>query len=91
MMFAYMKNYNYEVKETGATIKFEGQYASSRGQAAAITFYTFIGMLSTGLVLSIAAPFGGEYWYLLTLLTPLATIYYFKNGTRCVPQSGIMF
>lgn len=81
-IFAYFKNYNYEVKETGEVIKFAGNYRSTRGQAAAITFYTFCGMVCTGLVLSIAAPFGGEKWYLLTLLTPLSTWYYYKNADR---------
>lgn len=81
-LFAYMKNYNYEVKDTGEVITFVGNYRSSRGQAAAITFYMFVGMLCCGLVFSIAAP-GGNLWYLLTLLTPLAPWYYYQNADRC--------
>ena len=82
-----MKNYNYSVKDTGEVIKFSGNYRSSRGQAAAITFYMLIGMISTGLVLSIAAP-GGNLWYGLVLLTPLAPWYYYKNADRCA-HSGL--
>lgn len=80
-LFQYMKNYNYEVKETGEVITFAGNYRSSRGQAVAITFYMFVGMLCCGLVFSIAAP-GGNLWYLLTLLTPLAPWYYYQNADR---------
>jgi len=35
--------YNYETKEMGDVITFVGTYGASRGQAAALTFYTFIG------------------------------------------------
>jgi hypothetical protein len=42
-IFAYFKRYNYQVKETGEVITFEGVYAADRGQAAAVTFYTFAG------------------------------------------------
>ena len=80
-----MKNYNYTVKETGEVIRFAGNYRSSRGQAAAITFYMLVGMISTGLVLSIAAP-GGNLWYGLVLLTPVAPWYYFKNADRYALQ-----
>jgi len=81
-LFQYMKNYNYEVKSTGEVITFGGNYRSSRGQAAAITFYMFVGMLCCGLVFSIALP-GGNLWYLLTLLTPAAPWYYYQNADRC--------
>eukprot|EP01024_Parvocaulis_polyphysoides_P035512 TRINITY_DN3145_c1_g1_i3.p1 TRINITY_DN3145_c1_g1~~TRINITY_DN3145_c1_g1_i3.p1 ORF type:complete len:302 (-),score=50.38 TRINITY_DN3145_c1_g1_i3:182-1087(-) len=81
-IFAYFKNYNYKVKETGDVIVFEGTYAASRGQAAALVFYVFIGLGSTALVLSIALPQIGNWWYLLTLLSPLAGLYYFQRGTR---------
>ena len=42
-IFGYFKKYNYEVVETGDTIKFAGTYAASRGQAAALIFYVFCG------------------------------------------------
>lgn len=41
-----------------------------------------IGLASTALVLSIAVPFGGSKWYLLTGLSPLAGVYYWQRGTR---------
>ena len=44
-IFRYFKRYNYDVKETGEVIVFEGIYAADKGQAAAITFYTFVGEL----------------------------------------------
>jgi hypothetical protein len=81
-IFQYFKKYNYEVKETGEVIKFEGTYAASRGQAAALVFYVFCGLASTALVLSIAAPVGGSNWYWLTALSPLAGVYYWQKATR---------
>ena len=42
-IFLYMKKYNYEVKETGETITFQGTYQASRAQAAALVFYVFCG------------------------------------------------
>ena len=42
-VFRYFKSFNYEVKETGEVITFVGTYAAERGQAAAVTFYTFVG------------------------------------------------
>jgi hypothetical protein len=76
-----MKNYNYDVRGTGAVITFSGNYRSARGQAAAITFYMFMGMLCCGLVGSIAAP-GGNLWYGMVALTPLAPWYYYQNADR---------
>lgn len=42
-IFAYFKKYNYDVKDTGDVIRFTGNYKASRGQAAALTFYVFMG------------------------------------------------
>ena len=42
-IFQYFKKYNSEVKETGDVIRFVGNYQASRGQAAALVFYTFLG------------------------------------------------
>lgn len=84
-----MKGKNYSVKSTGDVITFSGRYSSDRGQAAAITFYVFVGMLCCGLVLSIAAP-GGSLWYGLVLLTPAAPWYYFKNADRCAKESVVL-
>ena len=81
-IFNYMKGYNYTVKETGEVIVFEGNYRASAGQAAALVAYTAISLASTALVLSIAAPWGGNWWYLMTLISPAAGAYYMKNAER---------
>jgi len=81
-IFNYFKNYNYTVKETGEVIVFEGNYRASVGQAAALVLYTAISLASTALVLSIAAPFGGNWWYLMCLISPAAGAYYLKNANR---------
>lgn len=81
-LFAYFKSYNYKVKESGEVIVFEGIYAADRGQAAAVTFYTFVGMGSVALVLSILFPEIGNWWYGLTLVSPLSAVYYYQRGER---------
>jgi hypothetical protein len=80
-IYDYMKRYNYSVKSTGEVIVFEGRYGASAGQAAALVLYTFVGLASTALVLSIAAP-GGSAWYALTAISPAAGFYYMKNAER---------
>jgi hypothetical protein len=45
------------------------------------------GMASVALVLSILVPSVGNWWYLLTLLSPAAWVYYFQKGER-VEQVG---
>lgn len=81
-IFAYMKKYNYEVKEMGEVITFVGLYAADRGQAAAVTFYTFIGLGCIALVLATVFPEIGNWWYTMTLIAPAAWFYYFQKGTR---------
>jgi hypothetical protein len=81
-IFDYFKKYNYEVKERGEVITFAGNYQASRGQAAALVSYVFFGLGSAALVLSIAAPFGGNWWYLITLISPAAGAYYLRQGNR---------
>lgn len=81
-IFDYFEKYNYEVKERGEVITFVGNYKGSIGQASALVLYTFFGLGSAALVLSIAAPFGGSYWYGLTLIAPAAGWYYLKQGDR---------
>lgn len=39
-------------------------------------------MASVALVLSILVPSVGNWWYLLTLLSPAAWFYYFQKGER---------
>lgn len=41
-IFSYFKKYNYTVKSTGDVICFEGTYAASASQAAALTLYTLV-------------------------------------------------
>eukprot|EP00889_Picochlorum_renovo_P003590 jgi/Picre1/30620/NNA_005981.t1 len=60
----------------------EGHMPASLGQAAALVLYTAISLASTALVLSIAAPFGGNWWYLMCLISPAAGAYYLKNAER---------
>ncbi|GAX84715.1 hypothetical protein CEUSTIGMA_g12137.t1 [Chlamydomonas eustigma] len=81
-IFQYFKKYNYTVKATGEVITFSGLYAADKGQAAAVTFYTFFSLGSVALVLSTLYPEVGNWWYLLTLLAPGAWFYYFSRGTR---------
>ncbi len=56
--------------------------ARSNSQAAFLTFCTFMGLGSFGLVLSILLPDIGAKSYLLTLLSPYAGIYYWNNAQR---------
>lgn len=44
-MFDYFSKYNYEVRERGEVITFVGNYKASKGQAAALVFYVFFGVL----------------------------------------------
>jgi len=81
-IFQYFKRYNYAVKETGEVITFEGIYAPDKGQAAAVTFYTFVGMASIALVLSILVPSVGNYWYGLTVISPASYVYYMSRAER---------
>lgn len=54
----------------------------SRAQAAFLTFCTFLGLASFGLVLSVLLPDLGTKAYLVTLLSPYAGIYYWNNAQR---------
>lgn len=53
-------------------------------------FVAVTGMASVALVLSILVPSVGNWWYLLTLLSPAAWFYYFQKGERVeqVCQAG---
>lgn len=63
-------------------IIFQGIMAQSKSQAAFLTFCTFFGLGSVGLVLSILLPDVGSKAYLLTLLSPYAGIFYWRNANR---------
>lgn len=73
---------NFAVKDRGETITFEGVMVPSRGQAALLTFCTCISLGSVALVLTITVPDVGDKWYWLTILSPLAGIYYWKRASR---------
>ena len=51
--------------------RFEGTIVPSRSQAAFLVFCTALSLLSVALVLSIAVPAVGDYWYSLVGLSPL--------------------
>jgi Cofactor assembly of complex C subunit B len=85
-----MKANNYEVMDAGSeTITFRGIVQRSVGQAVFLSFCTALGLLSLGLVLDIQfqnvlLPFdlGKPNWFLLTLISPYAGIYYWRSGDR---------
>ncbi|KAG2562359.1 protein COFACTOR ASSEMBLY OF COMPLEX C SUBUNIT B CCB1, chloroplastic-like [Panicum virgatum] len=73
---------NFTVSDCGEVITFEGTMVPSRGQAALLTFCTCISLGSVGLVLSIAVPEGGNNWFWLMTLSPLAGVYYWTKASR---------
>lgn len=83
-----MKANNYEVKDAGETITFQGVVQRSLSQAFFLVFCTALGMLSLALVLQIQfndleLPLIGQpNWYLMALLSPYAGIYYWRSGDR---------
>lgn len=83
-----MKANNYEVLEAGETIIFRGIVQRSTSQAFFLVFCTAIAMASLALVLQIqfqdlVLPFIGKpNWFLLTLVSPYAGIYYWQQGDR---------
>jgi hypothetical protein len=81
-IMAYFKAMNYEVAAAEETITFKGVMGQSKSQAYFLTFCTFMGLGSIGLVLSILLPSVGSKAYLLTLLSPYAGIYYWNNAQR---------
>lgn len=77
---AYFKAMNYEINAAEEVITFTGVMGKSKSQAAFLTFCTFMALGSFGLVLSILIPELGSNAYLVTLLSPYAGIYYWKNA-----------
>ncbi|KAG0625840.1 hypothetical protein M758_2G083500 [Ceratodon purpureus] len=73
---------NFQVKDRSDVVTFEGVMTASRGQAAFLTFCTFVSLGSAGLVLSIANQDIGANAYYITLLSPLAGAYYWRKATR---------
>lgn len=81
-ILAFFTRNNFSITDRGETITFEGMMLPSRGQAALLTFCTCISLASVGLVLSIAVPEGGNNWFWLTALSPLAGVYYWTRASR---------
>jgi len=81
-VMAYFKALNYQVQAAEEVITFTGVMGKSKSQAAFLTFCTFMGLGSLGLVLSILVPDLGAKAYLLTLLSPYAGFYYWRNANR---------
>ncbi|KAF3435321.1 hypothetical protein FNV43_RR22408 [Rhamnella rubrinervis] len=73
---------NFAVADRGETITFEGVMVPNRGQAALLTFCTCISLASVALVLTITVPDFGNNWFWLTILSPLAGVYYWKRASR---------
>ena len=82
-VMAYFKSMNYEVVAAEEVITFRGVIGRSNSQAFFLTLCTFMGLGSLGLVLQTISPdlIGGKA-YLLTLLSPYAGFYYWKNAQR---------
>ncbi|KAL7451426.1 hypothetical protein ACHAWC_003261, partial [Mediolabrus comicus] len=82
------KSQRQQAAEAGETITFRGLVARSTSQAFFLTFCTALGMASLALVLQIQFQdlelpvIGKPNWFLLTLLSPYAGIYYWKSGDR---------
>eukprot|EP01038_Epipyxis_sp_PR26KG_P010556 gene10556-14182_t len=81
-IMAYFKAQNYEVTTAEDVITFSGVIGRSNSQAAFLTFCTFMGLGSLGLVLSILLPDIGAKAYAIALLSPYAGIFYWNNAQR---------
>lgn len=86
---AFFQANNYRIKSAADTIVFEGVQAPLTGRAAFLTFCVFISLGSLALVLSIfeQSVFGvgkglGNWWYLSTLVSPVAGKFYLDNAER---------
>merc|ERR1719247_3145322 len=84
---AFFQANNYKITDAADTIVFEGVQAPLVGRAAFLTFCTFICLGSLALVLTILEQqvFGdglGNFWYLSTLVSPVAGKYYLDNAER---------
>mmetsp|Transcript_29954 Transcript_29954/g.41159 ORF Transcript_29954/g.41159 Transcript_29954/m.41159 type:complete len:288 (-) Transcript_29954:58-921(-) len=79
-VLAYFKALNYEVTAAEDVITFKGVMGRSNSQAYFLTFCTFVGLGSLGLVLSVLFPDVGAKAYAITLLSPYAGLYYWNNA-----------
>ncbi|XP_075483705.1 protein COFACTOR ASSEMBLY OF COMPLEX C SUBUNIT B CCB1, chloroplastic-like isoform X1 [Primulina tabacum] len=81
-IFSFFTRNSFSVADRGDIIVFEGMMAPSRGQAALLTFCTCISLASVALVLTITFPDIGNNWFWLTVLSPLAGVYYWTKASR---------
>jgi len=84
-IMAYFTQNNFKVESATDTIVFTGNVQASKSQAFFLSFCLFGGLGCLALVLSIQVPviFGaeiGNWWYLMTLASPYAGVYYLQNA-----------
>ncbi|CAM9892500.1 unnamed protein product [Discosporangium mesarthrocarpum] len=79
---AYFQANNYKIMNAGEEITFEGVIEANKGQAFFLVFCTALSFATLALVLQIQFPAVGNYWFLLTLLSPYAGVYYWQNASR---------
>ena len=83
---AYFRAMNFQPEPKEDKIVFKGMMGRSRGQAAFLTFITFLSLASLGIVLTISQPLVpvNEFspWYGLTLLSPLSGLYYWTKAIK---------
>lgn len=83
---AYFRAMNFQPEPTGEKITFRGTMGRSRGQAAFLTFVTFLSMASLAIVLTIQYPLvpvsDFSPWYGVCLLSPLSGLYYWTNAVK---------
>ncbi|CAM9849083.1 unnamed protein product [Ascophyllum nodosum] len=81
-IIAYFQANNYRILNAGEEITFEGAVEANKGQAFFLVFCTALSFATLALVLQIQFPAIGNYWFLLTLLSPYAGVYYWQNASR---------
>lgn len=84
-IMAYFTQNNFKVESATDTIVFTGNVQASKSQAFFLSFCLFGGLGCLALVLSIQLPviMGleiGNWWFLMTLVSPYAGIYYIQNA-----------
>ena len=84
---AFFQANNYKIADASDVIVFEGVQAPATSRAAFLTACTFVCCASLALVLTIfeQQAFGGglgNFWYLSTLVSPLAGKFYLDNAER---------
>lgn len=87
-ILAYFQTNNYRVADFGDSIIFEGRRGKDEGQAVFLSFCCFISFLILGQVMKIVEQQVNvgivldNWWYSISLLSPLAGKYYLDNVER---------